>query len=197
MSLLHARNAGSLGKIRVGHKTLDFHCEVVVKGEIQGISRHPYITLSTYINPTKSSGLILLFIPAAFSFVCPTKVLAFQNCLDEFSDRNSQCASPVWRAQKIDVHFLSDARHKISRDYGASIEEERVCLRRMFILDNSVVTLTILIVGCSILEVLRLLEAFQAVAKHGVPCPIGWKPSNSTSETINTISNTLAESYVE
>lgn len=44
---------------------------------------------------------------------------------------------------------------------------------------------------------MRLLEAFQAVAKHGVLCPIDWKPSGNTADTINTISNTLTESYEE
>jgi peroxiredoxin (alkyl hydroperoxide reductase subunit C) len=29
-----------------------------------------------------------MFIPAAFSFVCPTKDLAFQNTLKEFTDCN-------------------------------------------------------------------------------------------------------------
>lgn len=52
-----------------------------------------------------------------------------------------------------------------------------------------------LTVGRSVLEALRLLEAFQAVAKHGVLCPIDWKPNSHASDTMNTISNTLVESY--
>jgi hypothetical protein len=48
-----------------------------------------------------------------------------------------------------------------------------------------------------VLEALRLLEAFQAVAKHGVLCPIDWKPSGDAADTLNTISNTLTESYDE
>jgi hypothetical protein len=57
------------------------------------------------------------------------------------------------------------------------------------------VTLNNLTVGRSVLEALRLLEAFQAVAKHGVLCPIDWKPNNNAADTISTISNTLTESY--
>jgi hypothetical protein len=45
------------------------------------------------------------------------------------------------------------------------------------------------------LEALRLLEAFQAVGRHGVLCPIDWKPTKDASETISTMSNTLLESY--
>jgi hypothetical protein len=48
-----------------------------------------------------------------------------------------------------------------------------------------------------VLEALRLLEAFQAVAKHGVLCPVDWKPSGDAADTLNTISNTLTESYDE
>jgi hypothetical protein len=57
------------------------------------------------------------------------------------------------------------------------------------------VTLNNLTVGRSVLEALRLLEAFQAVAKHGVLCPIDWKPNNNAADTISTILNTLMESY--
>jgi hypothetical protein len=57
------------------------------------------------------------------------------------------------------------------------------------------VTLNNLTVGRSVLEALRLLEAFQAVAKHGVLCPVDWRPSSNTTETMKTISNTLTESY--
>jgi hypothetical protein len=52
-------------------------------------------------------------------------------------------------------------------------------------------------VGRSVLEALRLLEACQADAKHAVFCPIDWKPTNCTSDTISTLSNTLTESYEE
>ncbi|KAJ4355867.1 uncharacterized protein N0V89_003888 [Didymosphaeria variabile] len=174
------------------------------------------VTLSTYINEDKKSWLLLLFIPAAFSFVCPTEVLAFQNCLEEFRDRNCDIIfvsvdtkHSLWHWQnvprqygglgQIDIALLSDANHKMSRDYGVLIEEEGVCLRGMFILDEETVvqqvTLNNLTVGRSVLEALRLLEAFQAVAKHGVLCPIDWKPSKDNNDIAQTISNTLTESY--
>jgi hypothetical protein len=63
------------------------------------------------------------------------------------------------------------------------------------------ITLNNLTVGRSVLEALRLLEAFQAVAKHGVLCPVDWKPNgdaqDAAQDTLNTISNTLTESYDE
>lgn len=119
------------------------------------------VSLSTYIRPSIKPGepnldapwLIILFIPAAFSFVCPTEVLAFQNCLDEFKDRNCSVVfvsvdtkHALWHWQNVprqygglgmvDISLLSDATHRISRDYGVLIEEEGISLRGMFIIDG-------------------------------------------------------------
>jgi alkyl hydroperoxide reductase subunit AhpC len=94
-----------------------------------------------------------MFIPAAFSFVCPTEVLAFQNCHDEFKDRNCNVVfvsvdtkHSLWHWQNvprqygglgnIDIPLLSDANHRIATDYGVLIEEEGVSLRGMFIIDG-------------------------------------------------------------
>jgi peroxiredoxin (alkyl hydroperoxide reductase subunit C) len=170
--------------------------------------------------------------------VCPTEVLAFQNCLDEFKERNTNIVfvsvdtkHSLWHWQnvprqygglgQVDIALLSDPSHKMSKDYGVLIEKEGICLRGMFILDDkgivqhvssitltrplqefrnaniSKITLNNVTVGRSVLEALRLLEAFQAVDKHGVLCPIDWKPSTEASETLKTISNTLIESYDE
>ncbi|KAF2995538.1 hypothetical protein E8E13_002564 [Curvularia kusanoi] len=207
-----------LGKVRIGHKAPDFHTEAVIGGAIREVS------LSAFIRPSAPSSspdpdapwLLLLFIPAAFSFVCPTEVIAFQNCYDEFRDRNCKIAfvsvdtkHSLWHWQNVprqygglgntDIPLLSDATHKIGRDYGVLVEEEGVCLRGMFIIDNEglvqQITLNNLTVGRSVLEALRLLEAFQAVAKHGVLCPIDWKPNSHASDALNTISDTLVESY--
>lgn len=111
------------------------------------------VQLSDYISEEKNRWLILLFIPAAFSFVCPTEVLAFHNCLDEFNDRNCDVLfvsvdtqHSLWHWQnvprrygglgQVNIALMSDASHKMSRDYGVLIEEEGICLRGMFILDD-------------------------------------------------------------
>ena len=160
-----------LGQVRIGHKAPDFHCDAVISGVIQGpcqssssFQRHSHraeVSLSTFLQPSMPSSspdsdapwLLLLFIPAAFSFVCPTEVIAFQNCYDEFRDRNCNVAfisvdtkHSLWHWQNVprqygglgntDIPLLSDASHKIGRDYGVLIEEEGVCLRGMFIIDN-------------------------------------------------------------
>lgn len=163
------------GHVRIGHKAPYFHCDAVIKGAIEGTlnagslfdkspiltSMPSEVTLNTYIRPSSKPGetdphspwLIILFIPAAFSFVCPTEVLAFQNCHDEFKDRNCSIVfvsvdtkHSLWHWQnvprqygglgQIDIPLLSDANHRIAQDYGVLIEEEGVSLRGMFIIDN-------------------------------------------------------------
>lgn len=42
------------------------------------------ISLASYIKQKR--WIMLLFIPAAFSFICPTEVLAFHNCIEEFKE---------------------------------------------------------------------------------------------------------------
>jgi alkyl hydroperoxide reductase subunit AhpC len=117
--------------------------------------------LSEYLRPILLPGLeeapapwlVMLFIPAAFSVVCPTEVLAFQNCYNEFRDRNCNVVfisvdskQTLWHWQntpqdhgglgKVDIPLLSDASRKIGKDYGVLIEEEGTCLRAMFIIDG-------------------------------------------------------------
>ncbi|KAF1941935.1 thioredoxin-like protein [Clathrospora elynae] len=195
-----------------------FHCEAVISGVIEDASLGTYIhqPSSPSTPDTEAPCLILMFIPAAFSFVCPTEVLAFQNFLDEFKDRNCSVLfisvdtkHLLWYWQnvprqygglgQIDILLLSDANHRIARDYRVLIEEESVSLREMFIIDGQgvvqQVTLNNNTVGRSVLEALHFLQAFQAVARHGVLCPIDWKSSSSAIETISTISNTITEPY--
>lgn len=142
-------------------KVCIFYCTVPFIGYTVGSRLLIEVTLSTYIHPAIKPGtvnpegpwLILLFIPAAFSFVCPTEVLAFQNCLDEFKDRNCSIVfisvdtkHSLWHWQNvprqygglggIDIPLLSDATHRLSRDYGVLIEDQGVSLRGMFIIDN-------------------------------------------------------------
>lgn len=153
------------GRVRIGRRAPDFRCDAVIQGAIGGttaarrlqLNSHPLeVSLKTYCNENKRSWLILLFIPAAFSVVCPTEVLAFQNCLNEFKDRNCEVVfvsvdtkHSLWHWQnmprqygglgQIDIPLLSDANHKMSQDYGVLIKEEGVCLRGMFILDDEAI----------------------------------------------------------
>ncbi|KAF2624694.1 thioredoxin-like protein [Macroventuria anomochaeta] len=143
-----------LGQVRIRHKAPNFHCEAVVGGAIQEVSLSTFIALRSPGTPDPDKPwLLLLFIPAAFSCVCPTEVIAFQNCYDEVCDRYCSIAfvsvdteHSLWHWQNvprqygglgnIDIPLLSDATHKIGRDYGVLVEEEGVSLRGVFIVDG-------------------------------------------------------------
>lgn len=96
--------------------------------------------------------MILVFIPMAWTFVCPTEIVAFSDATAQFSSRGAQviiCSTDseysllAWRnaAQKdgglgpVNIPLLSDKNHQISRDYGVLIEEEGIALRGMFLID--------------------------------------------------------------
>jgi alkyl hydroperoxide reductase subunit AhpC len=160
-----------LGKVRIGHKAPDFHCDAVINGLIEGsyIQSNPTLptsilrlifdqekSLGSYISPSKPQWLILLFIPAALSFDCPTEVITFQHYLNQFRDRNCDVVFVsvdtkhlLWHWQNVpqqhgglgqtDIALLSDASHKMSRDYGVLIEERGDCLRGLFLLDDKAI----------------------------------------------------------
>lgn len=79
------------------------------------------------------------------------------------------------------IPLLSDLSKKISQDYGVLLEESGIALRGLFLIDPKGIvrhiTINDLPVGRSVDEVLRLLNAFQFVEKHGEVCPANWEPN--------------------
>ena len=80
-------------------------------------------------------------------------MLAFHNCIEEFTDRGCAVAFVstdskhcLWQWQntplnrgglgKVNVPLLSDASHKMTRDYGVLLEDQGIALRGMFLLDR-------------------------------------------------------------
>lgn len=153
----------------------------------------------------KGKWVLLAFIPLAFTFVCPTEIIAYSEAAKKFAGKNAQVLFALtdseysllaWTnvARKegglgpVDVPLLADTNHTLSRDYGVLIEEEGVALRGIFLIDpNGIlrqITINDLPVGRSVDESVRLLEAFQFVDANGGQevCPANWQPG---SETIN------------
>jgi len=80
--------------------------------------------------------------------------------------------------------LAADFNKKIASDYGVLLEQEGIALRGLFLIDPEGVlrqmTVNDLPVGRSVDETLRLVKAFQFVAKHGEVCPAGWTPDSPT-----------------
>jgi len=182
-----------IGKARVQHPAPPFTVTAVVNGQFEEIS------LSDYTK--KGEWLLLVFVPMAWTFVCPTEIIAFSDSISQFEARgakvvvastDSEYSLLAWdsAARKlgglggVSIPLLADRNHKLSKDYGVLIEEEGVALRGSFLIDPKgtlrQVTINDLPVGRSVDEALRLIDAFKFTDEHGEVCPANWNPGAET-----------------
>ncbi|KAF2839131.1 thioredoxin-like protein [Patellaria atrata CBS 101060] len=179
----------SSGKARVQKPAPHFSCTAVLNGAFEEIS------LTTY-TATKQ-WLVLGFVPMAWTFVCPTEIIAFSDAAQKFAQRgasvvfastDSEYSLLAWNNASrkdgglgnVNIPLLSDKNHSLSRDYGVLIEEEGIALRGLFLIDPQgivrQITINDLPVGRCVDETLRLLDAFQFTEKYGEVCPANWNP---------------------
>ena len=87
--------------------------------------------------------------------------------------------------------MLADPTHKISKSYGALIEDEDddacgVTMRATYIIDKDGILrhqqCNDLPVGRNADEFVRLVEAFRYTDQYGEVCPASWKPGKATME---------------
>ncbi|KAK6204702.1 peroxiredoxin TSA1 [Scheffersomyces amazonensis] len=168
-----------------------FKKTAVVDGVFEEISLEQY----------KGKWVLLAFIPLAFTFVCPTEIIAYSEAVKKFTEKDaevlfastdSEYSLLAWTnvARKdgglgpINIPLLADTNHSLSKDYGVLIEEEGIALRGIFLIDPKgtlrQITINDLPVGRSVEESLRLLEAFQFTEKYGEVCPANWTPGAET-----------------
>lgn len=140
--------------------------------------------------------LILVFIPMAWSFICPTEINAFDRRIHEFELRtcavafcstDSEFVLQAWNRTPeeegglggVHVPLISDRSHNIAKEYGVLIESEGVTQRAMFIIDPRgivrQVTANDANVGRSVDEAKRLIDALKFTDAFGEGCPINWK----------------------
>lgn len=138
------------------------------------------------------------------TFVCPTEIIAFSDRSDEFRKLNAELVAVsvdshfshlAWNNQprksgglgQLKIPLLSDLTKKISTDYGVLLEEPGIALRGLFLIDPKGIvrhiTINDLPVGRCVDEVLRLVNAFQYVEKHGEVCPANWEPNKPAINT--------------
>ncbi|KAL3235066.1 Peroxiredoxin TSA1 [Nakaseomyces bracarensis] len=149
----------------------------------------------------KGKYVVLAFVPLAFTFVCPTEIVAFSDAAKRFEDLGAQVLfastdseysllawTNVARADgglgPVDIPLLADTNHTLSRDYGVLIEEEGIALRGLFVIDPKGIirhiTINDLPVGRNVEEALRLVEGFQWTDKNGTVLPCNWTPGAAT-----------------
>ncbi len=155
------------------------------------------VSLSDY----KGKWVVLFFYPLDFTFVCPTEILAFSDRIADFKaigteilgvSVDSHFTHLAWvntprkdgGIQNLQYPLVADLNKSIARDYGVLIEEAGIALRGLFIInpEGKVAAATVhdLPVGRSVDETLRVIKAFQFVAKHGEVCPANWSEGKPT-----------------
>lgn len=170
-------------------KAPDFRKIAVVDGIFEEI------TLSQFLG----QYVVLAFVPNAFTYVCPTEIIAYSESVKRFRELNCQvlfvstdshfCLS-AWvdlpreagGLGKNNIPLISDSNHRMSRKYGVLYEEEGIALRGLFIIDPKGIIKHITIndtpVGRNVEETLRIIQAFQSNDIDGRLLPCNWHPGD-------------------
>jgi len=148
------------------------------------------------LSKLRGKYVVLFFYPLDFTFVCPSEIIAFDQQLAEFKERNCEVVAVsidskyshfAWKNTPRDkggignVQFpiVADITKSIARDYGVLLNGS-VALRGLFLIDKEGVirhaTINDLALGRSVDEALRVLDALQYTEEHGEVCPANWHP---------------------
>ena len=145
---------------------------------------------------TQGKYALVFFYPLDFTFVCPSELIALNNAIAEFKERNvevigvsidSQFTHNAWRNTsvnqggigQVNYTLAADVSHFICRSYGVEHPEAVVAFRGAFIIDKEGVVQSQIVnnlpIGRSINEILRIVDAMQFHEQHGEVCPANWK----------------------
>ena len=147
----------------------------------------------------KGKWSVLVFMPAAFTFNCPTEVEDAAENYAEFQKAGAEIyivttdthiSHKVWHETspavgKAQFPLVGDPTHALTRAFDVHIDEEGLALRGTFVIDPSGTIKTLEIhdnaIARDMKETLRKLKAAQYVASHpGQVCPAKWKEGEKT-----------------
>ena len=147
----------------------------------------------------KGKWSVLIFMPAAFTFNCPTEVEDAATHYAEFQKAGAEVyivttdthfSHKVWHETspavgKAQFPLVGDPTHQLSRAFGVHIEEEGLSLRGTFVINPDGVIKTLEIhdnaIARDVSETLRKLKAAQFVANNpGQVCPAKWNEGAAT-----------------
>lgn len=142
---------------------------------------------------------VLIFMPAAFTFNCPTEIedaaehyQAFQEAGAEvyIVTTDTHFSHKVWHETspavgKARFPLVGDPAHRLTRALGVHIEDEGLALRGTFVVDPDGIIKTAEVhdnaIARDVKETLRKLKAAQFVATHpGQVCPAKWQEGART-----------------
>lgn len=147
----------------------------------------------------KGKWSVLIFMPAAFTFNCPTEIEDAANNYAEFQKAGTEVyivttdthfSHKVWHETspavgKAQFPLVGDPTHKLTRAFGVHIDEEGLALRGTFIINPEGVIKTLEIhsneIARDVSETLRKLKAAQFTAANpNQVCPAKWKEGEKT-----------------
>ena len=142
---------------------------------------------------------VIVFMPAAFTFNCPTEVEDAAEHYAEFQKLGAEVyivttdthfSHKVWHETspavgKAQFPLVGDPTHQLTRAFGVHIDEEGLALRGTFIINPEGVVKTAEIhdnsIARDVKETLRKLKAAKYVAEHpGEVCPAKWNEGAKT-----------------
>lgn len=191
----------------VGKKALDFTAAAVMQnGEI--------VSNFNLAKESEKKYAVLFFYPLDFTFVCPSELIALDNRIEEFQQRNaivigisidSQFTHNAWRNTpvanggigKVRYPLVADVNHQICQAYGVEHPTAHVALRGAFVIDKQGMVRSQIVndlpLGRNIDELLRLIDALDFHEKHGEVCPANWsKGKTGITPTTEGIAHFLA-----
>lgn len=147
----------------------------------------------------KGHWSVLIFMPAAFTFNCPTEIEDAADNYFEFQKAGAEVyiittdthfSHKVWHETspavgKAKFPLIGDPTHTLTRGFDVHIDEEGLALRGTFIVNPDGIIKTAEIhsneIARDVSETLRKLKAAQFTAAHpGEVCPAKWKEGQAT-----------------
>ena len=147
----------------------------------------------------KGKWSVLIFMPAAFTFNCPTEIEDAADHFAEFEKAGAQVfvvttdthfSHKVWHETspavgKAKFALVGDPTHALAKAFDVLIPEEGLALRGTFVINPDGVIKTMEVhdnsIARDVTETLRKLQAAQYVANHdGEVCPAKWKEGQKT-----------------
>ena len=147
----------------------------------------------------KGHWSVLIFMPAAFTFNCPTEIEDAAENYAEFQKAGAEVyivttdthfSHKVWHEAspavgKAKFPLVGDPTHQLTRAFGVHIDEAGLALRGTFVIDPEGTIKTMEVhdnaIARDVSETLRKLKAAQFVAAHpNEVCPAKWKEGAKT-----------------
>lgn len=163
----------------------------------QAFHNGKFITISD--ETLKGKWSVLIFMPAAFTFNCPTEIEDAADNYAEFQKMGAEVyivttdthfSHKVWHETspavgKAKFPLVGDPTHTLTRNFGVHLDDEGLALRGTFIINPEGVIKTAEVhsneIARDISETLRKLKAAQYTAAHpGEVCPAKWKEGVAT-----------------